>query len=241
MNNKRISIFGERDQELLFKAFAHHVAKITQKSIRVIIAMMHACVHDAITESRITIPDARKLDEQTRKELLESGIDEFLKRSKIGPLQRKEIKNGCMTIYERWRELRSKIRDENDIFIEEILDDETSSIAGYDDQEVLLTAFTHYITAVTGNDRRATARLIRVCMLEVTIPRKINLKDTRFLDETTRMEMIREGIMEYIKRTRTPENQADIILADCLKVYGRWKEIRRVNPEKEEFTLIEVI
>lgn len=237
MNEKRISLFGEKDQQLLFRAFAHYVARTTKKSINIIIGMIHVCIQEAAEKHMVSLQEARILEESKRKELLETGIDEFLKKTKVSNIHRSSIKQGCMSIYEKWRDIRASIIHERDIHLSELLSDPSSNIIGYDDQEVLLNAFTHYITRLTGSPRSSVAKLIRVCMLEVTIPRRINFKEARYLDESTRKELIIAGINEFIKRIQITDNRADIIMADCLKVYERWKEIRRDDPDKEEYNL----
>lgn len=241
MADDKSILFGERDQELLFKAFAHLAANITRKSMNVIIGMIRLCIKDVVESSNITIPDAKRLDEAKRRELLENGIDEFLKRAKIGSAHRFEIRNGCLTIYERWRSIKSAIREERDIALEEILENKNSYIVGYDDQEVLLAAFAHYIHAVTGMERGAVVKLVRICMLEITIPRRINIKETRYLDEETRSDMIRDGIDLFIERARIDASRAAVVREDCLKVYQRWKEIRRVEPAREEIAVAELV
>ena len=241
MNSEKKSLFGEHDQDLLFRAFAHLAATTTRKSINIIIGMIHICIQDVVESSKISILDARKLDEEKRRELLENGLDEFIRRAKIGAVQRRIIKNGCMSIYDKWKRIRSSIIEERDINLEELLDDPSSNLVGYEDQEVLLAAFTHYILSATGKEKNSIIKLIRICMLEVTIPKRVNFKETRFLDEETRREMVLSGIEEYIKKAHIGESQASIIKTDCMKVYERWKEIRRVNPDKDTIGLIELV
>lgn len=189
----------------------------------------------------MSIDDTKKLNDDDKLKLIESGIDEFLKRVKVGSVHQREIKKGCMTIYQRWREIRASLKEERDIHLEELLEDKSSNLIGHEDQEVLLAAFAHYISIATNKERNIVIKLIRVCMLEVTIPRRVNLKEVRHLDEETRLIMIIEGINEYFKRAHISKDQADTLRADCLKVYERWKEIRRVNPEQENINLPDLI
>ncbi len=240
MNNEK-PVYHNYDQELLFKAFAHHAVNITRKSRNLVIGLIRVCINEVSEKSNVSIADTKMLNNEKRKELLEYGIDEFIKRAKIGSVHRKDIKNGCLSIYDRWCELKSSILNERDVMLEEIISDTSSNLVGYEDQEVLLNAFTHYIVNVTGFEKNSVIKLIRVCMLEVTIPRRVNLKDARDLDEETREEMIIEGINDYLRRMKIDGNNADIIKADCLKVYYRWKEIRRVEPEKDDIELEDLV
>jgi len=125
--------------------------------------------------------------------------------------------------------------------LEEIITDAGSNLVGYEDQEVLLNAFAHYITAVTGFEKNSVIKIIRVSMLEVTIPKRVNLKEARYLDEETREEMIIEGINDYLRRMKISGVNAEIIKVDCMKVYSRWKEIRRVDPEKDYIEFEELV
>jgi len=238
-NEKQIT--QNYDQELLFKAFAYHVANITRKSKNIVIGLIRVCINEVSEKSNMSIADTKKLNSEKRKELLEHGIDEFIKKAKVGSVHRKEIRNGCLSIYDRWCELKASIRHERDILLNEILEDTSSNIIGYEDQEVLLNAFAHYITTVTGYEKNSVIKIIRVCMLEVTIPKRVNLKETRFLDEKTREEMISAGIDGYLRRMKIEGKNAEIITADCMKVYYRWKEIRRVDPYKDEIGYEELL
>lgn len=234
-------LYYNYDQELLFKAFAHHAVNITRKSRNLVIGLIRVCINEVSERSNVNIADTKQLNDAKRKELLEHGIDEFIKRARVGSVHRKEIKSGCLSIYDRWCELKASIRNERDLLLEEIISDTGSNLIGYEDQEVLMNAFTHYITNVTGFEKNRVIKLIRVCMLEITIPRRVNLKESRYLDEETREEMITAGIDEYIRRMKITGNNAAIIKADCMKVYSRWKEIRRVDPEKDNIEFNELI
>ncbi len=240
MNEER-PVYHTYDQELLFKAFAHHAVNITRKSRNLVIGLIRVCINEVSEQSKLSIADTKMLNAEKRKELLEHGIDEFIKRAKVGSVHRKEIKSGCLSIYDRWCELKSSIRNERDVMLEEIISDSSSSLVGYEDQEVLLNAFTHYITNVTGFEKNSVIKLIRVCMLEVTIPKRVNLKEARYLDEETREEMIIDGINDYLRRMKIDGNNADVIRADCLKVYYRWKEIRRVEPDRDDIELDDLL
>mgnify|MGYP000985848207 FL=1 len=63
MNEDKSALFGERDQELLFKAFAHFAARTTKKSINIIIGMIRLCIQEVIASSNMSIPETKKLDE----------------------------------------------------------------------------------------------------------------------------------------------------------------------------------
>jgi len=239
MDKKDSTLFGNQDQELLLKAFALYISKITQKSINIVSGMIRMIIHDVVEEKKVMT--SQNFDENKREEILIETIDEFFKRAKIGSVHRYEIKTGCLNIYDKWKNIRNKFLEKRDINIKELLGDESSNLVGYEDQEVLLSAFSHYIHRIAGNDIEAVAKMIRICMLEVTIPKKVNFKEVRFLDSETREELIKDGIEEYIKKTNIDEKTAVLVRADCIKVYERWKEIRRVEPHREEVFFDELI
>jgi len=237
MTEQRIFLFEGKDEDTLYNAFAHYISGITKKSINITIAMLHMCIQESVERSGIAVPDAKGLDDEKKKEFIENGIDNYLKKLNLSYIQKSEINHGCMTIYQNWYNIKSSIHLEKDIQHTEFIKDQPSGIIVYNDQEVLFKAFTHYIAGSTGKKEADVEKLIRACISGVTESRKINFKDIRHMDESLRRELIAAGINEYILKANITGSKAGIVLADCLKVYERWKEIRREDPEKEEYSM----
>ena len=235
MSEKRIFLFDEKDEDILYRAFAHYIARSAKKSINIIIAMLHMCVQEAAEKSGVRGADATDINPAQKREFLGKGIEDYLKRTELSYIHLAEINKGCMIIYDKWMSLRTSARGGREIGLAELLGEHDADVLGYDDQEVLLNAFSRYVVRIPGIDVTGVQELIRSCILDVTRRHSINLRDARNLDEATRGRMITEGITEFIKRARLPRDRAELVMKDCLMVYERWKEICREDPGREEY------
>lgn len=231
MSEKRIFLFDARDEELLYRAFARYIAGITEKSVNLTIAMLHSCIQETAEKSGISETDARGVDPSLKREFLENGIDSYLKKLNISYIQHNDIMNGCMTIYDRWAESRFSCDEENEMaepaFHKAVPDDNT----GDEYQELLLKAFSHYISGIPGMGAAEAQTLIRSCVTDITKRHSVNLRDAKRLDEATRRNMIVEGVNDLVERVHLSPDRAEIIMKDILKVYDRWNEKIKGKPE----------
>ena len=83
MNEKRIILFDEKDEDLLYKAIAHYIARTIKKSINIIIAMLHLCVQETAEKSGVKGADATGIDPAKKREFIEKGVDEYLKKLSV--------------------------------------------------------------------------------------------------------------------------------------------------------------
>ena len=236
MNRNVSSFFGDKDMELMIKAFAHYIHKITNKNKNTVMGTIRLLIR----ESEVKLKEAKHLDEDMRLELLENSIEEFIKKAEVSPAHRRKIRTVCFQVYERWLELK-KQKENINVEIADLLNESSINLMGFDDQEVLLQAFAHYIEKVVGLNIDSIVRTIRTCMLEVTIGERVSFKETRFLNEHTRLELVEQGVDEFLKKIGANSETAKVIKSDCLKVYNRWKEVRRISPSKDEIKLYELV
>jgi hypothetical protein len=107
---------------------------------------------------------------------------------------------------------------------------------GYNDQELLLVAFTKFLSGQIDRSEHIVRGMIRQSIAEWAKDSASSLKEVKHLDENERLRiisMIMDIFLEKIKHIVTIKNQRDKLKQNALLIYDHWKKTRRTDPTVE--------
>jgi hypothetical protein len=115
---------------------------------------------------------------------------------------------------------------------------------GYEDQEMLLTAFINYISKKINRPVKIIRGMMRQSIHDGVIRHNTTLKYIRYLDEDKRLQIFTEMVDIFLNKVSHiigNKFQRDRIRKDAVQIYNHWKKTKRVDPSQSLLSEMEKI
>lgn len=106
---------------------------------------------------------------------------------------------------------------------------------GFEDQELLLTAFVNYISKKISRSEQMLKGMMRQSIHDSAIKHDTTLKELRYLDEDKRLQIFTEMVDIFLNKVSHiigSKFQRDGMKKDAVQIYTHWKKTKRVDPSK---------
>lgn len=113
---------------------------------------------------------------------------------------------------------------------------------GHDDQELLLRAYTTFVSSQINRSEQIVKGMIRQSISEWVDKNNLPLKDVTKLNETERLRVISEIIdifLNKIKHIVESKFQRDKLKQNALQIYDQWKKTKRKDPSNDLISELE--